>query len=418
MFKTPQPHLHRRSALMAIQDIQDALPIHSGRIPKHVHTPSLRRRRLIISILTFSALCFLVFGSHYLLFGRQTHYVTVVFEDPRPTVALSSLGLEAEHSYHLGTLSLSDYRISLHSFLNAAFPSRLKSHLTSVVSRFLEFNSTEPLPERPKIIWQTNDVRPLNKQTQSWQERNLDYEYRFLYDDDAEKWVNKNFKGSAIEWTWNFLPEAVMKADFLRYLVLLVEGGIYSDIDTTCLKAASRWGSDPDVREGVRGDVLAPSGIIGVEADVGDRGDWHLWWSRPLQIVQWTMSFSPGHPILVDVVQRIYAASIEADRRQRQDPITIRDKNMTEMTVLEWTGPGVFTDAVLRFLHIESGLKWVDLRNLQKPLRAGSVTILPVTGFSPGVGNFGARGDSDEQAMVHHDFKGSWKPKHSGKHRN
>lgn len=33
-----------------------------------------------------------------------------------------------------------------------------------------------------------------------------------------------------------------------------------------------------------------------------------------------------------------------------------------------------------RFLRIQSDLKWTDLRGLQKPLQAGSVTILPVTG--------------------------------------
>lgn len=58
--------------------------------------------------------------------------------------------------------------------------------------------------------------------------------------------------------------------------------------------------------------------------------------------------------------------------------------------MMEWTGPGVWTDAVLRYLRVKYGVKWKDLTRLAKPLRIGEVVVLPVTGFSPGVGNFGA----------------------------
>ena len=80
------------------------------------------------------------------------------------------------------------------------------------------------------------------------------------------------------------------------------------------------------------------------------------------------------------------------------------------------------------------------MRALEEPLRIGDVVILPgmspsvtreciqlmtVTGFSPGVGNFGSKqpwGEwtvaeirgvhadiADSQAMVQHGFRGSWK---------
>jgi alpha 1,6-mannosyltransferase len=39
----------------------------------------------------------------------------------------------------------------------------------------------------------------------------------------------------------------------------------------------------------------------------------------------------------------------------------------------------------------------------------GDVVVLPVTGFSPGGGNFGAGDVDDPQAMVQHLFRGSWK---------
>jgi hypothetical protein len=49
------------------------------------------------------------------------------------------------------------------------------------------------------------------------------------------------------------------------------------------------------------------------------------------------------------------------------------------------------------------------LGRLPGPLRVGEVVILPVTGFSPGVGLFGAQATWDAEAMVEHQFRGSWK---------
>ena len=66
-----------------------------------------------------------------------------------------------------------------------------------------------------------------------------------------------------------------------------------------------------------------------------------------------------------------------------------------------------FTD-IYSYLNVRYGLVWTDLKDLEVPLRVGDVVILPgelitiqssrhllsVTGFSPGVGNFGAQSES------------------------
>lgn len=55
------------------------------------------------------------------------------------------------------------------------------------------------------------------------------------------------------------------KSDFLRYIFVLFEGGIYTDTDTAILKTFEHWGSRP-----VEHDVSPgpPSLIVGIEADV------------------------------------------------------------------------------------------------------------------------------------------------------
>lgn len=55
-----------------------------------------------------------------------------------------------------------------------------------------------------------------------------------------------------------------------------VEGGVYTDTDTSCLKAIDQWGRNPRLvlpdHPRSKGE---PRVIIGVEADVGTREDWN-----------------------------------------------------------------------------------------------------------------------------------------------
>ena len=96
----------------------------------------------------------------------------------------------------------------------------------------------------------------------------------------------------------------------LRYLLLVLEGGIYTDTDTVLLKSPSHWGQDAKLwRDGAGwldgssleriqagdspNDVLGPpSVIVGVEADVGEREDWHDWWARPVSRVERSRAFN------------------------------------------------------------------------------------------------------------------------------
>lgn len=87
-----------------------------------------------------------------------------------------------------------------------------------------------------------------------------------------------------------------------RYLILALEGGIYSDTDTHLLKPPSAWGRDAKLWRNGKGwleneqrvrikagqdwqEVLGPPSIVvGIEADVGGREDWFDWWPRPVSL--------------------------------------------------------------------------------------------------------------------------------------
>ena len=70
-----------------------------------------------------------------------------------------------------------------------------------------------------------------------------------------------------------------------------------------------------------------------------------LWWveasfARHVQIVQWSFAGLRGHPVLLDAVGRIFARGREILEG------VVREQEKAE--VLDWTGPGMFTDCVFR----------------------------------------------------------------------
>ncbi|KAG8701479.1 membrane-bound alpha-1,6- mannosyltransferase Initiation-specific [Ceratobasidium sp. 395] len=333
---------------------------------------------------------------------------------------LTSLGLEADRSFHLGSTSKPIYRAELEQFVSRAFPKWLRSRAQASIQLYLgDAVLSSPLPEIPHKIYQTAKKEPVwSWMTSSW--RGIEGYAHFFFDDGkADKWVREVFNGTEIELVWDIFGPGIKRSDLLRYLLVMVDGGIYSDMDTRRLKDISRWGQGADVMGGTTNG--SHSVVIGIEADVGTRPDWHKWWPRPLQMVQWTFAAAPLHPILIDAVRRIHhtTAVVEAHKNET-DPAEgatavthwvsgelLRDDKT--VSIMEWTGPGVFTDSVLRYLATEHQVTWPKLKDLRKPVRIRDAVVLPVTGFSPGVGLFGAGETSDSEAMVHHLFEGSWK---------
>ncbi|KIR35769.1 alpha 1,6-mannosyltransferase [Cryptococcus deuterogattii CA1014] len=309
--------------------------------------------------------------------------------------ALSVLGHFADDVYNYGPDTIEEYRKHLRTFIDVGWPKKLKEVLTKGLDRFT-MSDAGPVEgeegywdwDREKYVWQTDkDLRHAeSEEVASWKDWRMDQEgwkWDLLTDDDANKWVKKNLAGTKIEEVWDNLPSGILRADTLRYLLLLLRGGIYSDTDTVLLKSPSHWGQGARLWNDGEGwltedqkkrleegaqieEVLGkPSVIVGLEADVGDREDWHDWWPRPGRYKD---------------AQNLASVSV------LNEP-----KHGGPVGVMAWTGPGVWTDAVLSYLRVKYGVKWVDFKGMQEPLRIGDVVILPVTGFSPGVGNFGSQ---------------------------
>ena len=69
--------------------------------------------------------------------------------------ALSSLGLAADETYHLGTLDKQEYEESLKAFVRSAFPSNLQQRLLSGISAYLDSDIGQESMLDSKHAWQT-----------------------------------------------------------------------------------------------------------------------------------------------------------------------------------------------------------------------------------------------------------------------
>jgi alpha 1,6-mannosyltransferase len=224
--------------------------------------------------------------------------------------------------------------------------------------------------------------------------------------DDVAEILIEHLYGSVpdVMETYRLLPMPVLKADFFRYLILFARGGIYADIDTEVLRPAHLWlpNTSPAATVGI---------IVGIEAD-STREDWATWYARRIQFCQWVMRAKVGHPILRETIARITEFTL---RRRDEGQLTVQ--GLASLSIIEWTGPAVWTDAIFWYMnaHTKTGKgtkagaemeewSWRQFTGITEPKQVGDVLVLPITGFSPGIGHMGSLEPDDPHAMVLHHF--------------
>lgn len=134
------------------------------------------------------------------------------------------------------------------------------------------------------------------------------------------------------------------------------------------------------------------------------------------------MASVPGHPIYLDAIRRVVhsmqavdnwtakkgeeasnvlaslvdgSTSLE-ERKRLFESGDVVDRLRTLLTtdpfdmdnggimpLIEATGPGVFTDAVISYLQARYGIHWSQLHDIQTTTRIGEIAIVPITGFAP-----------------------------------
>lgn len=159
----------------------------------------------------------------------------------------------------------------------------------------------------PHKVWQvwketSQELQDELKQfSATWYLHNPEYRYELVHDSVMEGFVERNFRETRpdIADTFARVPDTILRADYLRYLILLAEGGTYIDIDTECSRPIQTW--IPDEYQGKAGLV------IGIEYDAFNETV-GIGFKYPVQFCQWALMASPGNRVLRHVVDRVTTA--------------------------------------------------------------------------------------------------------------
>ncbi|KAK4684119.1 hypothetical protein P7C73_g6083, partial [Tremellales sp. Uapishka_1] len=281
--------------------------------------------------------------------------------------------------------------------------------------------SAAPLP--PTLFSTAKDAaQDLEEEFVGWKEILSDWKFRVADDALLDLWFAGYAAGGKgrLESSWRRLEKPVFRSDIFRYMALLIEGGIYTDSDTTLLQHPLYWGRDavsivepdldsvgdaivqtakypagppefPSTEETHYGGIMEPgvSMIISVEFEHQHQNfdEWShkqgVRDPRSFEICQWTIVAKPFHPIFLDTLTSIF------------HDIERGNVNATA-GASHVTGPGPFTDAVLRYLLVQYGVTPADLRGQWQTLRIGDILLLPANMFA-------------NSRLMKHEFLGRWK---------
>lgn len=218
--------------------------------------------------------------------------------------------------------------------------------------------------------------------------------------------VTKNYPGyERLRSLFDSMSRTVVRADFLRFLVLAVQGGVYSDSDTTMVRPLKDW-----VPEEYKSRTKL---IVGLEADAGGRDDLIGGTSHRVQFCQWTMAGAQDHPAFWGMVDRVLDRVAEkvAESEQRANS---KGPAFSNHDVLGMGGPAGWTEVLYQHISKQAGreVTWEDLTGMREPKLFGDTLVLPIDGFATGVPHSGATYPAQnytKDAMVLHHFSGGWK---------
>jgi mannosyltransferase OCH1-like enzyme len=294
-----------------------------------------------------------------------------------------------------------------------SFRSSLKVDYTS--KRDYAYQSTLSITDSkfPKKIWQTWKVDPLAFDRKditvamTWTSKNRGHRYEVLTDNNdlyyVETYYGPNgFNRPDIVEMYRSLTARIIKADLLRYLVMYVEGGVYTDIDVAALKPIDRF--IPDQYDERDIDM-----VIGVEVDEPEFKNHLILGKKSESFCQWTFMCKPRLPVMLRLVNNILAWLNEVSERQN---VPISEITIDFDEVISGTGPSAFTTAVLAEMSARNGqeVTWDTFHRMSEPKLVGGILVLTVEAFASGQGHSHSGNHTSSAALVKHHYHASGWP--------
>lgn len=269
-----------------------------------------------------------------------------------------------------------------------------------------QFTLPGTIPGIPGKVWQSAKDANLTDQqrewTSSWLEKNPSFRHELLTDASGDAYVQTHFHKTRpdIVALYTALPIAILKADLLRYLILLADGGIWSDLDVTCGKEVAGW---------LPADMYATNStakfglVVGLEFDMEWRGEGTRIAS---QLTNWIFAAAPGSRHLQYVVDAVVKGLYDIARENDVGPEGITLDMIPD--VVDVTGPKKMTIGIVESLS-QMLNRTVDDRDIargKEPRLVGDVVVLPGNAFAARQNGYPT--DQGDKLVTHH-YAGSWK---------
>jgi hypothetical protein len=217
----------------------------------------------------------------------------------------------------------------------------------------------------------------------TWKTQNPDIVHKLWTDAEIEILMKEKYPD--IYEYFRLLARPVMKSDIFRLVAVHEFGGIWADLDT------ENYSPLKDI-PGTNVHV-----IVGVEADKPN-----VWYqqgfARSLQFTQYVFASTPKHPLIKQMLD-----SILVDLKSM--PVTNGKIDVVDnLAVLDFAGPGMFTDNIFSYLKDKGYGWWRQWRNLrQEGQQIEDVLLLPQVRWGNNMQVY------EEGNWVLHLFAGSWK---------
>lgn len=262
--------------------------------------------------------------------------------------------------------------------------------------------STALIYTLPDKVWHSAKFDNLSENqrewTGSWTKKNPSFRQELLTDRSAEAFVRAHYfktRPDIVE-IYEALPIPILRADLFRYLVVLAEGGIWGDLDTSCEKDVADW--VPVEYRNKNIDM-----IVGLEFDMEWRGPGTEVASQFCNWVFVGRKSSRNLQIIVDTVLDKLKGIAKANA------VGIEGITLEMLSdVVDVTGPKIMTVAIMKSLEKLLGrpVDDRDYAHTKRPKLVGDVLIMPGVSFAAlQNGNPTDQGD----ALVTHHYEGSWK---------
>jgi mannosyltransferase OCH1-like enzyme len=222
--------------------------------------------------------------------------------------------------------------------------------------------------------------------------------------------------------TYLNIPIPILKADFLRYLILYNDGGIWSDLDVSCEEIPINDWIPAKYKE-------STNLVVGLEFDWGWENDNFL----HSQFASWTVMAKPRSPHVLVIINDI----LEDFRQKCKDHnVKLPDLKLDMVGhVVDITGPKRMTRGIVKSLelmiqetiddrYVQSSVSGPhsdsystltllkrNISGLLSPKLIGDVLILPGNSFGALQSGFPK---NQGPALVTHHYAGTWKNEKGG----